>query len=370
MGAPTVGAMSFRASLRIAGVALGAIVLCAPPAARADSPWTWPVRGEVITSFRNGADPYAAGQHRGIDIAAGVGERVVAATPGTVAFAGVAGSSGRTLSIESGDGRFTVSYLHLFDVSVTRGQRVSEGQQLGAVGTSGRRSAQAPHLHFGVREAGREHAYRDPLDFLPAAPPAPPEPAAPPPAPVLAPPARPIASPVTAPAPRRSPRPRPLAAPRRLPLRVRAPRPAGSPSPFPEPVQWASPVASPAPGGARVPTAGHGGPNPIRAPGSSPGAAAADARGNAAAPVAPARAAPALGAAPVAPLGEVASRAPRAAGAEPRDDGTDVGWIVACAGALLAAAAAGRPERARAAARTGRRALGSIRARAAHHARE
>src|SRR5436190_756585 len=50
----------------------------APPAVAAD--WIWPVRGEVITPYRNGADPYAAGQHRGIDIAAPVAAPVVAAT--------------------------------------------------------------------------------------------------------------------------------------------------------------------------------------------------------------------------------------------------------------------------------------------------
>ena len=44
---------------------------------------------------------------------------------------------------------------------------------LGAVGTTGSRSATEPHLHFGVREAGSEHAYRNPLDFLPPPPPHP-----------------------------------------------------------------------------------------------------------------------------------------------------------------------------------------------------
>src|SRR5437764_4537449 len=34
-------------------------------AAAAAGGWTWPVRGPVITPYRNGDDPYAAGQHRG-----------------------------------------------------------------------------------------------------------------------------------------------------------------------------------------------------------------------------------------------------------------------------------------------------------------
>ncbi len=46
---------------------LTAFFLLTTPAAAA---WTWPVSGEVITPYRNGTDPYASGQHRGIDIAA------------------------------------------------------------------------------------------------------------------------------------------------------------------------------------------------------------------------------------------------------------------------------------------------------------
>src|SRR3954453_10304732 len=58
--------------------------------ALASGEWTWPVHGEVITPYRNGTDPYAAGQHRGIDIAAPVGAPVVAAPDGTANFPGVA----------------------------------------------------------------------------------------------------------------------------------------------------------------------------------------------------------------------------------------------------------------------------------------
>ena len=67
----------------------------------------------MVTAFLNGDDPYAAGQHRGIDIAGRAGAPVVAATSGLVRFAGTAGSSGSTVSIRSEDGRFDVSYLHL-----------------------------------------------------------------------------------------------------------------------------------------------------------------------------------------------------------------------------------------------------------------
>ena len=83
-------------------IALACLLLFAPPASAA-SDWRWPVRGPVITPYRNGSDPYAGGQHRGIDIGAPTGTPVIAATGGTVTYAGLAGSSGltsrRTLSL-------------------------------------------------------------------------------------------------------------------------------------------------------------------------------------------------------------------------------------------------------------------------------
>src|SRR3954471_13342615 len=137
----------------------------------ASAAWVWPVSGEVITQYRNGTDPYATGQHRGIDIAAPVGTPIVAAATGDVRFAGTAGSSGLTISLRTTDG-YDTSYLHLSSLAVRAGDRVSAGQRIGAVGTTGTRSAQAPHLHFGVRDAGPRHDYRDPLAFLPPPPPA------------------------------------------------------------------------------------------------------------------------------------------------------------------------------------------------------
>ncbi|MEA2369266.1 MAG: hypothetical protein QOH38_1984 [Thermoleophilaceae bacterium] len=157
-------------SLTLVATLIGCLLLA--PTAGAASSWRWPVEGRVITPYRNGEDPYAGGQHRGIDIAAPVGTRVVAASAGTVTFAGVAGSSGLTVSIRTDDGAFDTAYLHLGSAAVRRGDHLAAGDPLGTVGTSGRRSAVEPHLHFGVREAGTRFAYRDPLDFLPVAPPA------------------------------------------------------------------------------------------------------------------------------------------------------------------------------------------------------
>ena len=92
----------------------------------------------MITPYRNGDDPYAAGQHRGIDIAGRVGSPVVAAAGGVVRFAGNAGYSGLTVDVRTADGRYDASYLHLSSISVRNRQGVAAGDRLGAVGTTGR----------------------------------------------------------------------------------------------------------------------------------------------------------------------------------------------------------------------------------------
>jgi hypothetical protein len=234
-------------ALLIALLAVTAFLALAPAARAA---WVWPVSGDVITEYRNGTDPYATGQHRGIDISAPVGTPVVAAAGGEVRFAGTAGSSGLTIGIRTGDG-YDTSYLHLSSLTVRAGAYVSAGERIGAVGTTGVRSAEAPHLHFGVRDAGTRHDYHDPLAFLP---PPPPAPHPPPPAPATAPqPVPPAAAPVTV--PRAAPRPhavphaRPHAVPHGRPYAVPHARPHtvphGRPLPRPRQVPNASPLLRP-----------------------------------------------------------------------------------------------------------------------------
>jgi Peptidase family M23 len=294
----------------------------------------------VITPYRNGEDPYAAGQHRGIDIAGSVGAAVAAAAAGEVRFAGVAGSSGLTVSVRTADG-FDTSYLHLGAVEVSAGERVSAGQRLGAVGTSGVRSAAAPHLHFGVREAASRHAYRDPLTFLPPPGASAPEPPAGTPVPEPAPDA-----PVVAPAPRGVPGPgrqpvrRPLPGARRLPLRrpvpgvrrvpARPPTPADRRAPARRRVPAPAPLVSAAPSGRRVAA-----PEPDRARAGRP--ATLDSHRE---PEPLGRRA--LGEPPgdlERPPGSARSDAPPRARAPvgTADGGPDVGWALACAGVLLAA---------------------------------
>jgi len=307
------------------------LVLVAPAQA-----WVWPVSGEVITPYRNGTDPYASGQHRGIDIAAPVGMPVVAAAGGDVLFAGTAGSSGVTVSVRTGAG-YDTSYLHLSSVDVRKGARVSAGQRIGAVGTTGTRSAAEPHLHFGVRDAGTRHAYHDPLAFLPQAPPSstPEPPAAPapafepaPPAPAPHPEPAPLheSEPGVRPAPRPLPRPAPRGAPRHAPRRVPRPAPQGAPRAAPHGLPRGTRLPEPASLGA-VKHVPHHTSQAARPRGTHE-------RG------APAPLGPTLGARPHDPAraeaDSSAAHSPRSSA--PGHAGPDIGWALACAGLLLAAA--------------------------------
>src|SRR6476469_7057702 len=113
-------------------MALAAALLAPAPALG----WSWPVTGSVLTAFAfDRAHPYAAGQHRGIDLGSSVGTPVVAPVSGTVPFAGSVPSAGRTVSIET-DG-YSVTLLHLGTYVVRRGQQIAERDVVGTVGPAG-----------------------------------------------------------------------------------------------------------------------------------------------------------------------------------------------------------------------------------------
>jgi hypothetical protein len=304
----------------------------------------------VITSYRNGSDPYASGQHRGIDIAAPVGATVVAAAGGEVRFAGTAGSLGLTIGIRTGDG-YDTSYLHLSSLAVREGARVSAGDRIGAVGTTGTRSTPQPHLHLGIRDAGSRHAYHDPMSFLappaaaPRAPdpppatvaePAPAPPAAVPSLPGAAPAPLPRSAPVSGPEGGRSGARRPMPSP--APARVRAPGRAGARSRAPQLRTEPHPELSALPSSA-----------PMQARAEQPArpVAAREARhpsGALVAEPASGHAAPAQrGAASVARLtrGEDAPARPGIDPSRPAPGGPNIGWALACAGLLLAAGVIG-----------------------------
>jgi hypothetical protein len=141
--------------------------------------WTWPVDGPVLRPFTFGANPYAGGQHRGIDVGAPVGSLVAAPAAGTVSFTGSVPGGGRAVTIRTPDG-YSVTLLQLGAIGVLRGAAIGEGDAVGTVGESLDAVTHASHVHLGVRYTASENGYVDPLSLLPPRPVAVPAPATPP----------------------------------------------------------------------------------------------------------------------------------------------------------------------------------------------
>ena len=98
--------------------------------------------------------------HNGIDLAAPGGSAILAAYAGTVVAASYEASMGNYVMINHGDGLYTV-YMHCSALYVSKGQDVSAGTKIAAVGSTGRSTGN--HLHFGVRLNG---AYVSPWNYL------------------------------------------------------------------------------------------------------------------------------------------------------------------------------------------------------------
>lgn len=95
--------------------------------------------------------------HLGVDYAAPTGTAVRSIGDGVVEFAGVQNGFGNVVFIKHRNNHTTV-YAHLSRINVQRGQNVSQGQNVGAVGSTG--WATGPHLHFEFRVNG---AHQDPM---------------------------------------------------------------------------------------------------------------------------------------------------------------------------------------------------------------
>ena len=153
---------------------LAAVMLAALLSVPCAAAWTWPAAGDVVQPFSfDPAHPYAAGQHRGVDVGGEAGSTVVAPEGGSVSFAGTVPSSGKSVTILT-DG-YAVTLTHLGTLLVTTGAVVAEGDPVGTIGPSGDPEVAQPYVHLGVRVAADEQGYLDPVGFLPQRlPPAPP----------------------------------------------------------------------------------------------------------------------------------------------------------------------------------------------------
>lgn len=90
--------------------------------------------------------------HLGVDYAAPTGTPVRSVGDGVVEFSGVQGGFGNVVFVRHRNNHVTV-YAHLSRIAAHRGQRVEQGQTIGAVGATG--WATGPHLHYEFRINGR-----------------------------------------------------------------------------------------------------------------------------------------------------------------------------------------------------------------------
>jgi murein DD-endopeptidase MepM/ murein hydrolase activator NlpD len=109
-----------------------------------------PTTGRFADGFGQRVDPISGKVrfHAGLDLAPGLGARVVAAQDGIVIWAGVRAGFGRLIILDHGN-QLTTWYAHLEQILVKPRQIVKKGDLIGKVGSSGRTTG--PHLHFEVR---------------------------------------------------------------------------------------------------------------------------------------------------------------------------------------------------------------------------
>ncbi len=115
-----------------------------------------PVKTAEFTSgYGIRSDPFQgrAARHQGIDLAAPMGTPIYATADGIVSEAGYnSGGYGNLIKLNHGRGIET-RYGHLSSLAVSPGQRVTRGQVIGRMGSTGRSTGS--HLHYEVRIDGR-----------------------------------------------------------------------------------------------------------------------------------------------------------------------------------------------------------------------
>jgi murein DD-endopeptidase MepM/ murein hydrolase activator NlpD len=146
----------------------GTVVDSGPPRSltRVAAPWTWPLAPDpqVVHAFRAPPTPWSAG-HRGVDLAAVVGQPVLSAGRGRVTFSGVV--AGRGVVVVLHPEGLRTSYEPV-DQRAPVGTLVHPGSRIGVVGGDVGHCSPATCLHWGLR---RGETYLDPLLLVGLGPP-------------------------------------------------------------------------------------------------------------------------------------------------------------------------------------------------------
>ncbi len=134
----------------------------APP--RGTGAFVWPVRGSVLATYGSRSD----GTHNdGINIGAPRGTAVQAADAGVVAYTGNELRGYGNLILVKHAGGWISAYAHCDQILVKRGEKVSRGQIIARVGSTG--NVGDPQLHFELRRGNHPVDPREYLGPLPTA---------------------------------------------------------------------------------------------------------------------------------------------------------------------------------------------------------
>ena len=125
-------------------------------------PLVRPVPGKISSLFgvRRVFNGQPRNSHRGLDFRAAEGDPIYAVADGTVALAENQFFAGNVAYVDHGLGFFSV-YMHMSKINVAEGDKVTRGQLIGKIGSTGR--ATGPHLHLSLMVHGTG---ADPLPLL------------------------------------------------------------------------------------------------------------------------------------------------------------------------------------------------------------
>ncbi|MCY1402739.1 Murein hydrolase activator NlpD precursor [compost metagenome] len=127
-----------------------------PPVGAAMAGWMWPASGTLIGRFSSNGS-----LNKGIDIAGQLGQPVLAASNGTVVYAGSGLRGYGELVIIKHSDTYVSAYGHNRRLLVREGQQVKVGQNIAEMGSTG---TDRVKLHFEIRRQGKPV---DPLQYLP-----------------------------------------------------------------------------------------------------------------------------------------------------------------------------------------------------------
>ena len=112
-----------------------------------------PIEGTIssVYGYRETATGTVPKDHTGTDIAAVTGTKIKSATEGQVVLVSEEGDYGKHIKVQIGE--VSIIYAHCNALYVKEGDMVTQGQEIGEVGSTG--NSTGPHLHFEIRISER-----------------------------------------------------------------------------------------------------------------------------------------------------------------------------------------------------------------------